>query len=241
MMPAATMTFVAAGVPQPMLRTCGRVLSGPAAGHLARAALPARALSLPNGGHMAAKPHCIPLARILSVWNDAAISGYLAKSRALGVSIGTLHRWAQELALPNLPRRTDPHKAIDAARICAVWADAAMPTMAAKAAALGCSVSTLKRRRTDLGLPVLPAGPKRALNRDLLALLWGRGVSAAEIARLLRCDREVVVYTAGRMGLPKRGRGFAPVCRLADVVTDLQQVALARRLAAVAPCRKVAA
>lgn len=238
---AVVSEFVVAGVPQPMPRTCGPVLSDPAAGHLARAADAARVLSYTQGGFMTGRAHCIPLARIQAVWADADLRGYRAKAQALGVSVFTLHRWARDLSLPNLPQRTDPRKAIDAAALRAVWADAALPTMAAKAAALGCSVSTLKRRRADLGLAVLPAGPKRALNRDLLALLWGRGVSAAEIARLLRCDREVVVYTAGRMGLPRRGRGFVPVCGLADVVTDLQQIALARRLAAVAPCRRVAA
>lgn len=188
-------------------------------------------------GRAAMKPgdaHVIPLSRIRAVWENNSLRGYQAKAAALGVSIGTMHRWARELALPNLTKRTDPRKCVDDADVRAVWADAGLPTMSAKAAALGIGVTTLQRHRRRLGLPTLSSGPKRNMNTELLALLWSRGVSSSEIGRLFGCRREVVVYVAGRLGLPARGCGWVPSCRVADVVTDLQQVALSRAMAVAA-------
>jgi len=171
-------------------------------------------------------PHTIPLAQIMAVWADAEIRGYKAKAAALGVSIGTMHRWARELDLPGRPSRGQKRKALDAEQVRQVWADVRLVTMADKAAVLGCGEKALNERRRALGLPDLPCGPKPRLDRALLRRLWDAGVSSSEIAPALGVSRDVVVYTAKRMGLARRGVAYRPLKTMAEVMQAALQAKL---------------
>lgn len=171
-------------------------------------------------------PHTIPLAQIMAVWANAEIRGYKAKAAALGVSIGTMHRWARALDLPNRPTMKQKRKALDADHVRQVWADTQLVTMADKAAALGCGEKALNDRRRALGLPDLARGPKPRLDKALLRRLWDAGVSSSEIAPALGVSRDVVIYTAKRMGLARRCVAYRPLKTLSEVMQGALQAKL---------------
>lgn len=143
----------------------------------------------------------------------------------LGISVGTMMRWAYESGIQTNPRKTVPSRAFaDPAkrkRFAPLWLD---PTVskAAMAKSLGVNRKTLDREASRQGLGEKPAyvaaprpkGPSQPRKlRDIdwpesrivrLRALLAEGHSPAEIGRRLGVTRNAVIGKAHRLNLPSR-------------------------------------
>ena len=71
---------------------------------------------------------------------------------------------------------------------------------------LGCSVSSVERAASKMGLPPRQPGPSRTIDVPTLFALWASDMDTDEIARHFQCSVSTLHLLSKRHALPKRRR-----------------------------------